>query len=225
MEIKGSGNKYYEVDLNELTCTCRDWTCRKHNFPKGDKRRLCKHLVEAMELNVLIPQPYPTKFSGELIPIDRELVKKLMIQFHNDDAIIAFSVCGEYYEGKTYQSDYLPIVIQYTYDEIPVNHIDKIFTLLGYEVNNNMTHGIHRYYDGRNPLHIIISKSNEFLFRTVYHELGRDKFLKLSSAALRKLGMKLTELGFIDKNRSLVDMDVSTEEELCDLLGIRSLAD
>lgn len=37
----------YIVNLGEITCTCPDWTKQRHNFPKNDPRRLCKHLVKA----------------------------------------------------------------------------------------------------------------------------------------------------------------------------------
>jgi hypothetical protein len=221
MEIKGSGNKYYEVDLNELTCTCRDWTCRKHNFPKGDKRRLCKHLIEAIELNTLIPQTYPTKLA-DLIPFDKNEVMRLVSTLNKDDAITSVSVCGEYHAGKTYQSDYLPIVIQVTYN-IPYDHFDKLMKSLNYDPVTELTYGTKRYYNGRNPLQLIISTTNEYLFKTIYHDLGRDGFMKLCSLCIRKLGLSMTEIGFMNKNKEIVDMDVSTEEELCDLLGLRSL--
>lgn len=222
MKIKGSGNKYYEVDLNELTCTCRDWTCRKHNFPKGDKRRLCKHLTEAMELNSLIPQSYPTRLP-ELIPIVKDEMIKISSLLNHDDAIIAYSICGEYYEGKTYQSDYIPIVIQMTYDTIPYEYIDQVMNKLNYSLISDLSYGMKRYYKGTNALLLIISNSNEFLFRTIYNELGRDRFMKLSSLCIRKLSLSLTELGFMDKDKNIVDMNISTEEELCELLGINSL--
>ena len=79
MEIRGSGNKYYEVNISELTCTCRDWTCRRHNFPKGDNKRLCKHLVEAIELDSLI-NSNSIKFPGVPKLTNYEKIRLLFIK-------------------------------------------------------------------------------------------------------------------------------------------------
>lgn len=226
MEIKGSGNKYYEVDLVELTCTCRDWTCRKHNFPRGDKRRLCKHLIEAIELNTLIPQSNSNQLpNGDFRGIDEDVMKSLSTHLSENDIVTACTICGDYWRGCSYQTEYIPIVIQLTYDTIPYELLDNLVTKLGYKVNTDKSYGIHRYYEGINPIHIIISKPSEFLFRMIYYSLGRDRFMRLCSTSLRKLGLGLSEIGFINKNNEVVDMNVSTEEELRDLLGIKSLTD
>lgn len=226
MEIKGSGNKYYEVNITELTCTCRDWTCRKHNFPRGDKRRLCKHLIEAIELNTMIPQVNSNQLpNGDFRIINKGEIDKLSTHLSKDDIVIAHAICGDYWRGGTYQTEYIPIVVQLTYDTIPYELLDRIITNLGYKLDINKTYGIHRYYDSNNPLHVIISKPNEFLFRMIYHSIGRDKFMRLSSTSLRKLGIGLSEIGFINKNNEVIDMNISTEEELRNLLGIDSLTD
>ena len=36
---------FYEVDLAEQTCTCRDFTKKKSDMPKNDIRRFCEHLM------------------------------------------------------------------------------------------------------------------------------------------------------------------------------------
>jgi len=38
----------YRVDLESLTCTCRDWIDRRQIFQKSDPRRLCKHLLQGI---------------------------------------------------------------------------------------------------------------------------------------------------------------------------------
>jgi len=39
----------YSVNLNELTCTCNDWSLERFIFNKDDPRRLCKHLIASFK--------------------------------------------------------------------------------------------------------------------------------------------------------------------------------
>lgn len=43
-----SSSNSYLVDMDELSCQCRDWTDRRHNYPSKDPRRLCKHIIGAI---------------------------------------------------------------------------------------------------------------------------------------------------------------------------------
>lgn len=220
MEIKGSGNKYYEVNLDDLTCTCRDWTCRRHNFSKNDKRRLCKHLSEAIEIS-------STMNTNSMIlenskPMNTSEVIRLSDALRNEDIILKYSVCGEYYRRCNYQTEFLPIVVKLTYNEIPRLMIDNIFVNLGYtKVRNSVDENI-RYYNGVTPLLVLICNEN-FLFQSIFYELTKDQFIRLSSISYRKLNIKLTKDGFVNNENKLIDMKVSTENEICELLGIDSL--
>ena len=41
--VEGSRPEPYQVDLDNLSCTCPDFTDFRSQFPDGDARRLCKH--------------------------------------------------------------------------------------------------------------------------------------------------------------------------------------
>lgn len=43
----------YYVNLSELSCTCKDWALERFIYNKDDPRRLCKHLIEKIDLNTL----------------------------------------------------------------------------------------------------------------------------------------------------------------------------
>lgn len=43
-----SPKKTYECDLDNVTCTCPDWTGKRHVEPVNSPARLCKHLVGAL---------------------------------------------------------------------------------------------------------------------------------------------------------------------------------
>ena len=219
MEIRGSGNKYYDVNISELTCTCRDWTCRRHNFPKGDNKRLCKHLVEAIELDSLI-NSNSIKFPGIPKLINYDEIRLLSNSLRDNDIILSYSICGEYYRRNKYITEYIPIVVKFTYDTMPYELMDKAFT--GYMLSSTLDNGRKRIYNGDVPLLIIISNNN-FLFESIYYELKKDEFIRLSSISDKVLGLRITENGFINDKNELINMNISTEEELCNLLKIEGL--
>jgi len=43
----------YTVDLQNLTCTCKDWKLERIKYPQGDPRRLCKHIISKLDVNNL----------------------------------------------------------------------------------------------------------------------------------------------------------------------------
>lgn len=48
VEVKGSGDEPYRVDIWQLSCTCGDFTKTRTEFPANDIRRLCKHQVSVI---------------------------------------------------------------------------------------------------------------------------------------------------------------------------------
>ena len=43
----------YIVNLDELSCTCKDWTVERFNYSKDDPRRLCKHIIQKIDICTL----------------------------------------------------------------------------------------------------------------------------------------------------------------------------
>lgn len=221
VEIKGSKGKFYEVDLSDLSCNCKDWTCRRHNFVKGDRRRLCKHLIEALELTQSLPSDN-IEFQSKK-EFDIEFIKRLSSKLRESDLIVRHQICGEYARGSKYQTTYVPIVISLTNPNISRSLLDKLMEDIGLYSINGYDGGMKRYYKGKMPC-VLILANQDFLFRTLINNLERRKFIRLSSICKDKLGMKLTEVGFM-KDNEIVYLDISTEDELCEILGIDNLAD
>ena len=43
----------YDVDLANQSCTCNDWILERSNYPKDDPRRLCKHIINQLDIDNL----------------------------------------------------------------------------------------------------------------------------------------------------------------------------
>ena len=43
----------YDTDTKKLTCTCKDWTESRKEFSLNDPRRLCKHIINQLDINNL----------------------------------------------------------------------------------------------------------------------------------------------------------------------------
>lgn len=48
IEVQGSGRELYQINLQQLSCTCPDFKKRRAYFPEGDIRRVCKHQAQAI---------------------------------------------------------------------------------------------------------------------------------------------------------------------------------
>ena len=44
----------YETNLKNLTCSCEDWKQTKQEYPLDDPRRLCKHIINKLDINNLL---------------------------------------------------------------------------------------------------------------------------------------------------------------------------
>lgn len=62
-----SSSKSYTIDMDELSCQCRDWTERRHVYPVNDPRRLCKHIIGAIMGKGGFPQ--------SLLPIENTIYR------------------------------------------------------------------------------------------------------------------------------------------------------
>jgi hypothetical protein len=220
MEIKGSGSKYYEVNLEELTCSCRDWICRRHNFSKMDDRRLCKHLLEAIELSSVYNSfNIPTLNSPRIVGVNNlDLLNDLLL---NSNLVIKY-VIGKKLISNSYTNKYIPVIIEYVnYINAGLNVFENSNPNCRYRFIRNAELG--ELYDGDIPLIVIPATADNFLFKSLYFSLSYDEYMKLSSISFKRLNLKLSMDGFIDKNGKIVDMKIYTKEELYRLLGIEEI--
>ena len=56
------------------------------------------------------------------------------------------------------------------------------------------------------------------MFQSLYYRTNKDDLIKISSDLVESSGLYLTEYGIVDKDNKIVDMNISTDEELFDLL-------
>lgn len=50
-DIEKINNRDYETDINNLTCSCKNWKLLRSQFPIDDPRRLCKHLIKKIDID------------------------------------------------------------------------------------------------------------------------------------------------------------------------------
>lgn len=189
MKIKGSGNRYYNVNVEDRTCTCKDWTCRRHNFPYDNPNRLCKHLKEAIELYKEVPDRNPYQ---QAPPVG------LLRALDSNNYILRYTLSNSYLLIRILDSESTP-------------PIDQIIRSLGIDDRS--------MYCGYGPIIVIACNSDNYLFNRMYYSMSRDEYAELSSILLHK-NYKLTKEGLI-KDKELVKLDLSTEEELNELLELR----
>lgn len=60
----------YDIDIDNLTCTCADWKKSRMKFHKTDPRRLCKHIIRKFDYMV-IDERYT---NGECIVLPKHLM-------------------------------------------------------------------------------------------------------------------------------------------------------
>lgn len=78
--MKKNKKNYEEIDLNKfkinidnLTCTCRDWKKERSNFDKNDPRRLCRHIIALFGEKDILNTSY---FIGSNKSINNELLNE-----------------------------------------------------------------------------------------------------------------------------------------------------
>lgn len=211
LKIKGSGNKYYTVDLENETCTCKDFTCRKHHYSIGDPRRQCKHIREAIELSENIETNYyynskPRESLNKLVDYINEVLSS------NND-IIRYNICGDWRRGLDYISE-LNVSLRVLNSEslvLPfessiINLVENRGSFMKYELTNGLNMNIHVVDNSSYPFKVLfLTGSNEFL-------------VMMKSVALKK-NLLLTDEGFMN-NSEVVEFDIGNESEIFEYLGM-----
>lgn len=205
MDIKGSGNKYYSVNMQDLTCTCKDWTCRRHNFPVGDTRRICKHLKEAFDLN-----SYLDIENNLLESIDEDEVSRISNIMNSDNNVFRYEICSKPVKNRKCSS-----LIFRLFKDID-NYEGSLAYSLGYK--NISDEGVYLNEDKKSYIKIERCTPSNYLFRKLFYSRSIDDLVKISSISYGKFGYKLTKDGFINESGDVVDLNIFTEEDLSELL-------
>lgn len=67
IEVSGSRDERYMVNLAEMSCSCPDWAESRVRFHKPDIRRACKHIVRQFHPDRFVLKG--EKLAGRLVPI------------------------------------------------------------------------------------------------------------------------------------------------------------
>lgn len=224
IEVKGSGNRYYKVDLDNVTCTCSDFLHRRSKFDKTDDRRLCKHIREAIEISSRITTSNQQSNALSKVYLDREYVSKiidiLLNVLYASGNILLCQVCGEYRRKEPMISDKIPIILVLAKDEL----CSEMFSILkssGYWTVLNESHNSLDIMNdkGLNILIKIVS-GEDFSYSVMYNTGSTNFMVKLESTLKRKYKQYLNENGIFDENGKKCDYELSSEEEIFNYVGL-----
>lgn len=95
----------FKINIDYLTCTCRDWKKNRNNFMESDPRRLCRHIIALFGEKNISPTNY---FIGSKESVNSELLnqnidfKKLIYKIFIPNEFLTYSNRIYYnYESKT----------------------------------------------------------------------------------------------------------------------------
>jgi len=72
VQSRSTRGRFYDLNLDELTCTCQDWQEKRTTQPKTMPGRLCKHLLSAVLDKPDILPPHLAQFYALFEPVARE---------------------------------------------------------------------------------------------------------------------------------------------------------
>ena len=222
IEIKGSGNKYYNVDLDNITCNCSDFLHRRCKFDKTDDRRLCKHLREALELSSSIS--IQTTSAVNIRSFDRDYVSSIinliMNVLESSGNILLSQVCGEYRRNEKFISNTIPIIFVVFKD----NLISQMFDILKSMSDWTKTYETNNILNMRNKfgleLSIKIVQGEEFSYSVLYNTGPKEFLIKLESTLKRKYNQYMSESGITDITGSRVYPELFSENEIFNYVGL-----
>lgn len=227
---------FYEVDLKEMTCTCKQFQYRSSKFLIGDENRTCKHLKEAKKLwpfempkavriqdskkNGAIKGPdgkdrYPLK------TMEPALIKlfDIMNSFMRNGTILKFSECGSIRRKEQFISDIDMLVV--------LKDGKQLSAITNYMVN---IMGCQRIDGGEKKcsfimdgfIHVDIKAIPEksWPFGLLHFTGSKRENMRLRNKALM-MGYRLNEYGFKDiKNLNIPpqDFDCKTERDIYNFL-------
>lgn len=86
LKFHGSADVPYEVRLDDFSCTCKDWTERRHGFAFPDIRRGCKHIIGVLGASKFVKCGNPLVSS--LLPIPACSFRLVEFEVQGDPLII-----------------------------------------------------------------------------------------------------------------------------------------
>lgn len=248
IEIKGSKDKYYEVDLNLMTCSCRDFTYRKCHHEIGSLERLCKHLKEAI---IIVDKLKALHFSSSeermdyltRSDLDQGLIEKIKTDLpkvmDSIDDIILYrlgDISMKYSVGKV---PVLPLIILPAYDDRSVrcstvsSIINGLKEIGPYDLSISDMSSDGSMKPDRSVIEILSKKvvghlstlrilpilaGYNFDYKSLFYTSSLEFMTKLISISSR-MDLELTGSGFRTENGDLLGEEW-TESEIFDYLGL-----
>lgn len=233
IEVKGSSEKPYIVDTEELTCTCPNWRFKCRHFTPDSDGRLCKHLVQVFDEHPEL-KPYILKKkdqierqsqleSGGIVRYPRAIfdiyANFINTLFETNSMMITdHKICGEYTRMLD-MVDKLDVVFSMKES----NSSDAIFNLLelnGTVIKVRRTENEATYLeDGMIEVNYVSVPVNQFAFECLFRNGPTSEILRLKEKTRAK-GYELTNKGLKTPDGNYEVFDLRSEESIYNWLGI-----
>lgn len=218
-EVQGSGKTPYQLNLKEVTCTCRDFTMRRRHKQIGDEGRLCKHLRQfADEINNTQTDDdgkvrYPREKFFKVI----ETITQARNLFTENDGIGRIEPCGSYRRKKRMLHD-LDVVVE-CHD---LGQLNKFFDFLIELGAVKLWRGDKKFSCKIHDLQVdfLITDDISYPFAVLHFTGSKSHNIKLRGIAKRK-GLGLNEYYFKGvPQRPANKIIYKTEEDIFKELGV-----
>ena len=97
----------YNTDIKNITCSCLDWQKKRAEYPLSDPRRLCKHIINKLDIvnlpqnikyfkeHILYCQERDMAFSRKFQKLMPLLDKKYIVLYNDNDWTNIYNEEGE----------------------------------------------------------------------------------------------------------------------------------
>lgn len=238
INVNGSGNSIYEIDTEELTCTCPHWRYRCHNYSKMHPGRYCKHMHQLFEDRPeLAPKEYRTTNPSDVAVVEDDKIRYPRILFEPyvkliNNIIKIFpnitfhEVCGSYRRQKDFISD-IDILLTTSPDmSFPDEFLDFIEKLQGYDVERlwrgdkgtgkKVSYKINKLFQ----IDFILVPEESLPFALAHFTGSKEENIELRRIAAKRKH-SLSQYGLkSDADGVTYTYGIKTERDLYDWLGV-----
>jgi len=230
-----SGNSEYEVDTENITCTCPNFKYRCTHFAKDREERLCKHLVKVYNEN---PQLKPkilvdiekginnqgvdpdgkVRYPREIFDLYVTDIKAVLNSIHT---IKRYEICGSYRRLAPSISD-LDILIVVDKLEDWNSILDYLENIMGYQLIPNIGRGDKKAsYMINGFIHVDFKNIPEesWPFALLHFTGSKNTNIEMRRRA-NQLGYKLNEYGLIRESNDEPITGLTTEQDIFEFLQL-----
>jgi len=224
--IKGS--KDYEVNTEEVTCTCPHFRYRCSHFPKYSMDRLCKHLVQAYEENpqlkpIELKKSEPNENGDGKIRYPRDIFRQYIDMINeainaNKHIIKKYLICGSYRRLKSEISDLDYLIVLEDGVNSPSLFFNYITSIGGIKLWEGDKKGSYKF-DGFVQVDFRVISEESFPFASSYFTGSKEENIRLRRIAA-SMKHSLSEYGLrSDEDGQIHTYGIKTEADLYNWLN------